>query len=129
MSASLTDRLLAAAGSPATSDDFDPYAALDELLAGVGLTADDAGGSVEFFGADPVVPSTLRLGGAAGIALVAKSIAVGKVWRLRGGEGQDITMDLRVAPPAPVPDGGRTMGAAQRVRSRGAGDGRSGLRA
>ncbi|GAA3007543.1 CoA transferase [Microbacterium aurantiacum] len=107
MSASLTDRLLAAAGSPATSDDFDPHAALDELLAGVGLAADDAGGSVEFFGADPVVPSTLRLGGAAGIALVAKSIAMGKVWRLRGGESQDITMDLRVAPRrlCPMADG------------------------
>jgi hypothetical protein len=38
-------------------------------------------GSVEFVGADPVVPSRLRLGAGAAIALAAKSAAVAKLWR------------------------------------------------
>jgi hypothetical protein len=45
-----------------------------------------------------VVPSTLRLGAASSIALVAKSVAIGKLWQARGGAGQDISADLRVTP-------------------------------
>ncbi|UPW08623.1 CoA transferase [Gordonia terrae] len=94
----LTDRLRNVAADPATDDTFDPFAELDDVLTSVGLSASAAGGSVTFGGADPVVPSTLRLGGAAAIALAAKSVAVGKLWRLRGGEPQDIAVDLRSAP-------------------------------
>ena len=65
--------------NPATDDAFDPHAALDELLEPLGLAAKDAGGDVTFLGADPVVPSPLRLGGAAALALVAKSVAVAAV--------------------------------------------------
>ncbi|MET7401680.1 hypothetical protein ABZS66_50190 [Dactylosporangium sp. NPDC005572] len=65
---------------------------------GVGLQRADGGGRIEFVGADPVVPSPLRLAGAASIALVAKSVAVAALHRDRGGPGQDISMDLRVAP-------------------------------
>ena len=95
---SATDRIAASIAQPATDDAFDPHAELADLLGGVGLSAADAGGTVTFDGADPVVPSTLRLGGAAGIALVAKSVAMAKLWRSRGGAGQDIAVDLRVAP-------------------------------
>ncbi|MEU1676665.1 CoA transferase [Streptomyces roseifaciens] len=94
----LTERIEKALAAPATDDAFDVHAALEEVLAGVGMTAADTGGAITFEGADPVVPSTLRLGAAAGIALVAKSAAVAKLWRLRGGPGQDISVDLRVAP-------------------------------
>ncbi|WP_058047770.1 CoA transferase [Streptomyces roseifaciens] len=94
----LTQRIEKALAAPATDDAFDVHAALEDVLAGVGMTAADTGGAITFEGADPVVPSTLRLGAAAGIALVAKSAAVAKLWRLRGGPGQDISMDLRVAP-------------------------------
>lgn len=62
------------------------------------MSAKDTGGAITFVGADPVVPSTLRLGAAAAVALTAKSAAVAKMWRLRGGEGQDIAADLRVTP-------------------------------
>lgn len=95
---SLTDRLTAATASPATDDAFGAAAELADVLAGIGLSATDAGGTVDFRGADPIVPSTLRLGGAAAIALAAKSVAVAKLWRLRGGEGQDISIDLRSTP-------------------------------
>ncbi|WP_280406785.1 hypothetical protein [Nocardia carnea] len=94
----LTTRLRAAVSSPATDDTFDPHGALGELLAGFGMTAAETGGTITFHGADPVVPSTLRLGGAAAITLAAYSATVARMWRLRGGTGQDITVDLRRAP-------------------------------
>ncbi|MGW8377206.1 CoA transferase [Streptomyces sp. ODS28] len=96
--AALTARLEAAVDTPATDDAFDPHAELDGVLGGIGMTPGETGGAITFRGADPVVPSTLRLGGAAGIALAAKSAAAAKLWRQRGGEGQDIAVDLRSAP-------------------------------
>ncbi|MDF3293683.1 CoA transferase [Streptomyces silvisoli] len=96
--AELTGRVAAAVANPVAHDQFDPHAALAEVLAGIGMSPADTGGQIEFAGADPVVPSTLRLGGAAAIALAAKSVAVAKLWRLRGGDGQDIAVDLRVTP-------------------------------
>jgi crotonobetainyl-CoA:carnitine CoA-transferase CaiB-like acyl-CoA transferase len=95
---SLTERVAAAVASPLTHDEFDPSAALAEVLEGIGMNAADTGGRIRFAGADPVVPSTLRLGAASAIALAAKSAAVAKLWRLRGGPGQDISVDLRTAP-------------------------------
>ena len=95
---SLADTVAAAVASPATDDAFDPHAALAEVLGGLGMTAADGGGAVVFAGADPVVPSTLRLGGAAAVALAAKSVAVAKLHRQRDGEGQDVAVDLRTAP-------------------------------
>src|SRR5882757_7021471 len=94
----LTDRLVRAMAAPAVDDAFDPHAELAALLADLGMSPGDTGGEITFRGADPVVPSTLRLGGAASIALAAKSAAAAKLWRLRGGGGQDITVDLRTAP-------------------------------
>lgn len=76
----------------------DPHAELQEVLEGVGLTAEDSGGKITFVGADPVVSSTLSLASSPGIALVAKSVGMAKLWQLRGGPGQDISMDLRKAP-------------------------------
>jgi crotonobetainyl-CoA:carnitine CoA-transferase CaiB-like acyl-CoA transferase len=95
---SLTDRLAKAAANPATDDVFDPAAALAEVLAGIGVNPADTGGRISFAGADPVVPSTLRLGAASAIALAAKSATVAKLWRMRSGSGQDIAVDLRTAP-------------------------------
>ncbi len=95
---SLEDAIRTATSTPATSDDFDVHAALAGVLAGLDLDASSAGGSITFEGADPIVPSTLRLGAAASIGLVAKSVAIAALHRDRGGAGQDIAMDLRVAP-------------------------------
>lgn len=95
----LTEQLRTALADPAKDDTgFDPAAGLAAVLAGLGLRPGDSGGRIDFHGADPVVPSVLRLGAATGIALVAKSVAVADLWRRRGGPGQDISMDLRVAP-------------------------------
>ncbi len=92
------DQIAAAVAAPATDDAFDLHAALGAVLSGLGLTASDTGGTITFEGADPVVPSALRLGGAAALALVAKSVAVAALHQARGGPGQDIAMDVRVAP-------------------------------
>ncbi|HWN31800.1 MAG TPA: CoA transferase [Pseudonocardia sp.] len=94
----LTSRVADAVAKPAEHDEFDVPAALAELLDGVGLSPADSGGRIEFLGADPVVPSTLRLGAASSLALAAKSVAVAKLWRYRGGPGQDIEVDLRATP-------------------------------
>lgn len=94
----LTKRLLRAYEAPASSADFDLPAALDDVLGGVGLSAADAGGAVSHIGADPVLASPLRIGAAATIALLAKSVAAAALHRWRGGPGQDISADLRRAP-------------------------------
>lgn len=95
----LTDRLQQAVASPRRSaDGFDPHAELGTVLAGVGLCAADAGGQVAFTGADPIVPSTIRVGGAAALGLAVKSVAAAALHRDRGGPGQDIDIDLRRAP-------------------------------
>lgn len=94
----LTDRLLGAYRHPASSADFDLTAELEGVLDGVGLSVADAGGRVSYEGADPVLKSPLRIGGAAAIALLAKSIAAAAMHRWRGGPGQDIHIDLRKAP-------------------------------
>lgn len=91
----LTTRLRSA---PATTDEFDPHQALSEVLDSVGLSPSDSGGAIEFVGSDPVLPDVLRLAGGTSVALVAKSVAVAALWRMRGGSGQDISMDLRTAP-------------------------------
>ncbi|GLY40566.1 carnitine dehydratase [Amycolatopsis sp. NBRC 101858] len=97
----VTDRIRAALANPISADeqdDFDIHAALNEVLSDVGLSEQDSGGRVEFTGADPIVPSAVRLGAAPAIGLVAKSVALAALWRHRGGPGQDISMDLRTAP-------------------------------
>jgi crotonobetainyl-CoA:carnitine CoA-transferase CaiB-like acyl-CoA transferase len=88
----------AAVRHPVSHDDFDAKAALAAVLADIGIDLADTGGALEFIGADPIVPSRLRLGAGAAIALAAKSAAVAKLWRLRGHGGQDISVDLRSAP-------------------------------
>jgi crotonobetainyl-CoA:carnitine CoA-transferase CaiB-like acyl-CoA transferase len=94
----LTDSLRRVAATRETSAEFDVHGALTGVLAEAGFAPEDSGGSITFTGADPIVPSTLRLAAAAGIGLVAKSVAVAALWRRRGGPGQDIAMDLRTAP-------------------------------
>ncbi|RKN77397.1 carnitine dehydratase [Streptomyces klenkii] len=97
----LTHKIKAALDKPVTGgtgDDFDIHTALDDVLGGVGLSEQDAGGTVSFTGADPVVPSALRLAAAPALGLTAKSVALAKLWQHRGGPGQDISMDLRKAP-------------------------------
>jgi crotonobetainyl-CoA:carnitine CoA-transferase CaiB-like acyl-CoA transferase len=94
----LTERLLLAYANRTDSAAFNLPAALEELLNDVDLTTADCGGQVSHTGADPVVKSPLRIGGAATIGLLAKSIAAAAFHRWRGGPGQSISVDLRRAP-------------------------------
>jgi crotonobetainyl-CoA:carnitine CoA-transferase CaiB-like acyl-CoA transferase len=94
----LTERLESVLAHPASDDRFNAHAELEEVLAGVGLSAEDAGGTVTFRGADPVLPSPVRWGAACGIPLAARAVVLAKLWQLRGGRPQDIEVDLRAAP-------------------------------
>lgn len=89
--AALANRLTHAEG-------FDIHAALHDVLAGIGFSPADSGGRITFEGRDPIVPSVFRIASAAGIGLVAKSVAMAALWRERTGQGQDIELDLRPAP-------------------------------
>lgn len=75
------------ASAPQPGDAFDPTAHLAALLAEVGLSPEDAGGSVTFAGEDPIVPARHRLG--AGIGIMANAVAAAALHRLRTGQGQD----------------------------------------
>ncbi len=95
----LTEALIHATRKELTStDSFDIHAELRKVLESAGLSPEDCGGSISFKGKDPIVPSALRIGAAAGITLTAKSVAVAKIWKMRGGKGQDISMDIRKSP-------------------------------
>ncbi|GHF36842.1 crotonobetainyl-CoA:carnitine CoA-transferase CaiB-like acyl-CoA transferase [Amycolatopsis bartoniae] len=122
----LRDAMLKAVYNRATDDEFDPHAELRALLAPLGFTPEDSGGTITFLKRDPLMPSALRIGGAAAVALAQQSVIAAKLWRMRTGLGQDITVDLgqairRLAPaseqkwetlngyPAPMTD--RSVGA------------------
>ncbi|MFE9899124.1 CoA transferase [Streptomyces achromogenes] len=96
----ITARIRKALAHPLTHEDdgFDIHEALREVLASAGLRPEDSGGRITFIGSDPVVPSIMRLGAVPALGMTAKSVALAALWRRRGGEGQDITMDLRKAP-------------------------------
>ena len=77
--------------------EFDATAALDDLLADVGLSAADAGGRVTFAGQDPIIPARHRLAAAIGIPMMGNAVAAAAMHRHRGGPGQDLHLDLRQA--------------------------------
>lgn len=93
----LTHQLDAILRHPATSPDFDLFGAVSEVLSDVGLTINDCGGKLSFYGQDPIVPSPLRYGTMAGVGLAARSIALAALWKQATGQGQDISIDLRKA--------------------------------
>jgi crotonobetainyl-CoA:carnitine CoA-transferase CaiB-like acyl-CoA transferase len=76
---------------------FDTTAALNELLADVGLSVADAGGRVTFAGQDPIIAARHRLGAAIGIPMMGNAVAAAAMHRHRGGPGQDLHLDLRQA--------------------------------
>ena len=72
----LTEALEDSLSHPATSPDFDLKKGVNEVLADVGMTSDDCGGELSFYGRDPILQSPLRFGTMAAIGLAARSIAV-----------------------------------------------------
>lgn len=82
---------------PASSPDFDLHQEVNRVLADVGMTIADCGGELSFYGRDPILPSRIRFGTMAGVALAARSVALAALWRQATGEGQDISVDVRKA--------------------------------
>src|ERR1700746_2941707 len=93
----LTETLERKLSHPATAPDFDLKKSVNEVLADVGITSDDCGGELSFYGSDPILPSPLRFGTMAAIGLAARSVAVAALWRQATGEGQHISVDVRKA--------------------------------
>src|SRR6201997_5653725 len=93
----LTETLEERLSHPATSPDFDLKKGVNEVLADVGMSSDDCGGELSFYGQDPIIPSPVRFGTMAAIGLAARSVAVAALWRQAAGEGQNISVDVRKA--------------------------------
>jgi crotonobetainyl-CoA:carnitine CoA-transferase CaiB-like acyl-CoA transferase len=77
---------------------IDPVLVLKDLLPVTGHRVEDAGGRIEFVGRDPIVVSPWPLATAGAVAMMAMGIAMADLWRIRTGEGQDLSIDLRQMP-------------------------------
>ncbi len=84
-----------AVAQPAASFDIDT--SFGEFMRGIGGTPADAGGKVEFTGADPLLRSHFRIGACMAIPAMAAGVGAAAIWRQRTGEGQDLSVDLRQA--------------------------------
>lgn len=73
---------------------FDIEAQLKQILSEIGIDP-NISDSLSFTGRDPIVPSCLRLASAAATGMALKSLAVSRIWQLRGGRPQHIQIDLR----------------------------------
>jgi crotonobetainyl-CoA:carnitine CoA-transferase CaiB-like acyl-CoA transferase len=70
-----------------------PHAALASLWQ---LAGGDAGAlsRVNLTGADPVLPSSFRVGTAAQVSIAASALAATELWRYRTGRAQDVSVDM-----------------------------------
>jgi CoA transferase family III len=82
---------------PETSSGFDLHEELNQVLANVGMTTDDSGGKITFYGQDPILPTQFRFGTMAAVGMAARSVALAALWRQANGAGQDISLDVRKA--------------------------------
>jgi crotonobetainyl-CoA:carnitine CoA-transferase CaiB-like acyl-CoA transferase len=71
-----------------------PSRELSDVLAEVGLDQSSGGGNVVFEGRDPIISSPLPLATMAAVSLMAKAVTAADIWRLRTGEGQDLSVKL-----------------------------------
>jgi crotonobetainyl-CoA:carnitine CoA-transferase CaiB-like acyl-CoA transferase len=69
----------------------------DGLLEEMGLDRRDIGGKLTFAGLDPLRPTVLKTGACSATIAAAGAVASAILWRMRGGEAQDIHVDLRKA--------------------------------
>ncbi|KAI8809372.1 acyl-CoA transferase/carnitine dehydratase [Cladochytrium replicatum] len=96
-------RMLRGERERAATDNFDLIGELSKLLQEHGLSPDSCGGSVNFLKKDPLMSTQFRLGGSAALGLAMQAVVACHIFRLRGGPGQDISIDLgqairRIAP-------------------------------
>ena len=93
---SIQTRISEALANPITDDHtIDPMQELREVLAVTGRSPEHAGGAIRFEGRDPIISSPWPLASMAGVSLMAKAVAVADLWRMRTGESQDLSVDLR----------------------------------
>src|SRR5260370_19969214 len=93
----LTETLEERLSHPATSPDFDLKKGVNEFLADVGMTSDDCGGELSFYGSDPILQSPLRFGTMAAIGLAARSVTGAALCRQPTAEEQRISVDVPTA--------------------------------
>ena len=93
----LTDKIRHAIANPQHSPEFDFHAGVEDVLKDVGMSVADIGGTLSFYGRDPIIDSPFKFGAMSAVALAAKSVAAAAVWRQRTGEGQEIHVDVRKA--------------------------------
>lgn len=77
------------------ASDFNIDQTFATFMRDIGGTASDAGGTVTFTGADPIIRSHFRVGSCMAIAAMGAGLGAAAVWRERTGQGQDLTVDLR----------------------------------
>ena len=70
--------------------------AVAALWRGAGLD-EDALGWLRLTGQDPVLPSSFAVGTAAQASLAAAGLAAASLWQMRGGQAQDVAVDMRDA--------------------------------
>ena len=93
---SIQTRISEALANPITDDrTIDPMRELHEVLAVTGHSPEDTGGAIRFEGRDPIISSPWPLATMAGVSLMAKAVAMADLWRVRTGEAQDLSVDLR----------------------------------
>src|SRR5580693_9233472 len=91
----LANRIRHALSNPLNDDRaIDPMRELADVLREVGLEPRSSGGAVTFTGRDPIISSPLPFATMAAVALMAKAVSVAALWRVRGGQGQDLSVNL-----------------------------------
>ncbi len=78
-------------------DGFDIDAAFASFMSDLGRSPDDAGGTVTFTGADPILRSHFRIGASMALPAMAAAVGAAAIWKDRTGETQDVAVDLREA--------------------------------
>lgn len=72
-------------------------AILDDLLTLIGISQQDTGGTIQILGEEPLVASPHRIATASATALAAQGAAIATIWKMCGGRGQSVTVDIRDA--------------------------------
>ncbi len=68
-----------------------------DLMAGLGLSPQDTGGTIRFIGEEPLFPSATPLATAFALPAMACAASASIAWRMRGGGAQDLEIDIAQA--------------------------------
>jgi crotonobetainyl-CoA:carnitine CoA-transferase CaiB-like acyl-CoA transferase len=80
-----------------TRHNLDIIGELDKVLQALGLERDKAVSDIVVTGADPILPSTVRLGSAIGVSLLAAAVGAAQIWHAHTGRSQRLELDLAEA--------------------------------